>query len=218
MIALFQHGSGEAPGYILDLIRESSLTFEIIPLYETGEVPEKTEATHLVFLGGLMSVNDEKECPWLLQEKLLIRKAIHSGIPVLGICLGAQLIASALGKKVFPCREEKGWCKIRKNTPGPVTPGDAQTVFQWHGECFELPDGSTLVYRGERVQNQMFTIGSATGVQFHPEVTEEIIHNWCKSTGSKQRDEIISQTSRYIPGSHQICRSIFTCFLAGSDG
>ena len=81
-------------------------------------MPEKIDATHLVFLGGLMSVNDEKEYPWLLQEKHLIRKAIHSGIPVLGICLGAQLIASALGKKVFPCREEKGWCKIRKNSPG----------------------------------------------------------------------------------------------------
>jgi GMP synthase-like glutamine amidotransferase len=217
MIALFQHGSGEAPGYILDLIRESSQTFEIIPLYETGEVPETTDATYLVFLGGLMSVNDEKEYPWLIQEKRLIRKAIHSDIPVLGICLGAQLIASALGKKVFPCREEKGWCKIRKNIPGPVIPGDDLTVFQWHGESLELPDGCTLVYRGEEVQNQMFMIGSATGVQFHPEVTEEIIHDWCKSTGHKQRDEIISQNSRYIPESNQMCRSIFTRFLAGSN-
>ena len=216
MIVLFQHGPGEPPGYILDLIGESSHTVEIIPLFETGEVPEKIDATHLVFLGGLMSVNDEKEYPYLLQEKHLIRKAISAGLPTLGICLGAQLIASALGKKVFPCQEEKGWCRIRKNIPGSAIPGNDLNVFQWHGESFELPDGGRLIYRGEYVKNQMFTLGSATGVQFHPEVTEVIIHDWCKSAGRKQRDEIISQTSRNIMESNQICRSIFTGFLKGS--
>ena len=75
--------------------------------------------------------------------------------------------------------------------------------------------GAELVYRGDQVENQMFTIGSATGVQFHPEVTEEIIHDWCQSAGRKERDEIISQTSRHISESHQICRSLFTGFLGG---
>jgi GMP synthase (glutamine-hydrolysing) len=217
MIALFQHGAGEQPGYLLDLLRERALQYKIIPVFETGEVPGGIGATHLVFLGGLMSVNDENEYPWLLQEKQLIREAIRSGTPVLGICLGAQLIASALGKKVFPCREEKGWCEIRKNKPsGFAVPGNNLTVFQWHGECLDLPDGGVLVYRGDRVQNQMFTIGSATGVQFHPEVTEEIIYKWLISAGRKERDEIMSQTSRYIRESNQICRSVFTGFLEGS--
>jgi GMP synthase (glutamine-hydrolysing) len=217
MIALYQHGAGEPPGYILELIRERDLEYKIIPLFETSEVPGGIDVTHMVFLGGQMSVNNEKEYPWILQEKQLICHAIQSGIPVLGICLGAQLIASALGKKVFPCREEKGWCEIRKNTPpGFPMPGNDLTVFQWHGENFELPDGSLLVYRGDFVQNQMFTIGSATGVQFHPEVTEEIIHDWIIPFGRKEQEEIMLQTSRHMKDSNQVCRSLFTGFLAGS--
>jgi GMP synthase (glutamine-hydrolysing) len=150
MIALYQHGAGEPPGYILQLLSERDLEYKIIPLFETGEVPGKIKATHLVFLGGQMSVNDEKEYPWLLQEKQLIRQAIRSGTPILGICLGAQLIASALGKKVFPCQEERGWCEISKNLPtGPAMHGNNLTVFQWHDENFELPVGATLEYRGD---------------------------------------------------------------------
>jgi GMP synthase (glutamine-hydrolysing) len=217
MIALFQHGTGEPPGYILQLLSEKDLEYKIIPLFETGEVPGKIKSTHLVFLGGQMSVNDGKEYPWLLQEKQLIRQAIRSGIPVLGICLGAQLIASALGKKVYPCQEERGWCEISKNLlSGSAIPGNNLTVFQWHGENFELPDGAMLEFRGDIVENQMFTFGSATGVQFHPEVTKEIIHDWVIPAGQKEQDEIMVQTSRHINGSNQICRQIFTSFLAGS--
>jgi GMP synthase-like glutamine amidotransferase len=216
MIELFQHGAGESPGYILELLKEGETKYNIFHIYETCEVPEGIKATHLVFLGGQMSVNDEKEYPWLLQEKQLIRDAILSGTPILGICLGAQLIASALGKKVFPCQEERGWYEIRKNIPsGLANPGNNLTVFQWHGESFELPGGAVLEYQGDYVQNQMFTLGSATGVQFHPEVTEGIIHDWLLAAGRKERDEILSQTSRYILGSNRICRSIFNGFLAG---
>lgn len=218
MIALFQHGAGEPPGYILKLFSELLLDYNVYPLYETGEVPCGIDTSQLIFLGGLMSVNDEKEYPFLVQEKQLIREALRYRTPVLGICLGAQLIASALGEKVSPCKSERGWCTIRKNlTSGPAVPGSILTVFQWHGETFDLPEGSTLIYRGDVVENQMFTIGSATGVQFHPEVTPEIIHDWYIGTGRKEQDEILSQTSRYIHGSNQLCRSIITGFLAGSS-
>ncbi len=217
MIALYQHGDGEPPGYILELLRERDKEFRLIPLFNTGEVSASNDATHMVFLGGQMSVNDEKEYPWLLQEKQLIREAIKSEIPVLGICLGAQLIASALGKKVYPCKEERGWCKIWENMPHyPEMPGNNPVVFQWHGECLDLPDGAVLEYRGDCVQNQMFTVGSAIGVQFHPEVTEGIIHNWLTSAGRKERDTIMLQTSHFIRDSNQICRSIVDGFLAGS--
>jgi len=89
-------------------------------------------------------------------------------------------------------------------------------VFQWHGENFELPGGAVLEYQGDYVQNQMFTIGSATGVQFHPEVTEGIIRDWSLAAGRKERDKILLQTSRYIQGSNRICRSIFNGFLEGA--
>jgi GMP synthase (glutamine-hydrolysing) len=217
MITIFQHGSGEPPGYLLELMMGSSCGNEIIPVFQTGEVPEQTGASHLVFLGGQMSVNDEKEYPWLIQEKKLIRDAIRSGVPVLGICLGAQLIASALHKKVYPCHKERGWCTIRKNpSSGHHGMGDELTVFQWHGECVELPDGSDLVYLGDRVQNQMFQVGSATGVQFHPEVTDQIINEWVLSTEPGVRNEILLQTPGYIRVSKRVCRAIVTRFLSES--
>lgn len=214
MIVLFQHGAGEPPGYILELLRERELEYDIIPVFKTGKVSRGIDGSHLVFLGGQMSVNNEIEYPWLRQEKQIIRKAISTGIPVLGICLGAQLIASALGKKVFRCEEERGWCEVRKNMSSGLTGAEnTLTVFQWHHESFELPDGSELLYRGDRVENQMFITGCATGVQFHPEVTEEIINDWLVSAGREERDEFMSQTSRYIRGSNQICRSIVNGFL-----
>ncbi|MEI6292140.1 MAG: type 1 glutamine amidotransferase [Methanomicrobiales archaeon] len=214
MIVLFQHGAGEPPGYILELLMERELEYDIIPVFKTGKVPRGIDCSHLVFLGGQMSVNDEIEYPWLRQEKQIIRNAIKTGTPVLGICLGAQLIASALGKKVYRCEEERGWCEIKKKmTPGFSWPENNLTVFQWHHESFELPGGSELVYRGDLVENQMFTIGCATGVQFHPEVTKEIIHDWLVSAGRKERDDLMSQTSRYIGDNNQICRSIVTGFL-----
>lgn len=216
MIVVFQHGVGEPPGYLLDLLRERALPYRIVPLFETGELPGEINASHLVFLGGQMSVNDEKEFPFLHQEKELIHDAVTSGIPILGICLGAQLIASALGKRVYPCQEERGWCKIRGNTPsGLPVPGNELTVFQWHRENFELPDGSLLVYRGDRVEHQMFMAGPATGVQFHPEVTEKIIGDWVLTVGRKERETILLQTSRSIRESNQTCRLIFYRFLAG---
>jgi GMP synthase (glutamine-hydrolysing) len=216
MILIFQHGAGEPPGYLLELFMERDLKYSIVPLFKTGTVPGLLDGTHLVFLGGQMSVNNEIEYPWLLLEKQLIREAIMSDIPVLGICLGAQLIASALGKNVYPCEAEKGWCEIRENVPsGHARFGNNLTVFQWHNESFELPDGSVLVYRGDFVENQMFTIGSATGVQFHPEVTEKIIHDWYLSEGRQERDNVMSQISRNMSGSNEICRSIVTGFLGG---
>lgn len=217
MIVLFQHGPGEPPGYIREILLEQSIRHTVIPLYETGEVPGDTEATHLVFLGGQMSANDEVKYPWLSEEKRLIRRAVSEGTPVLGICLGAQLIASAFGKKVYPCRPERGWFKIRRSVRSETPlPSENPVVFQWHGETFDLPDGSVLLYRGDQVENQMFSFGSATGVQFHPEVTEKIIAKWCRDEGKKGTDIAMPGTSRFITGSQQVCRSVFTMFLEGA--
>ena len=96
-----RHISNEPLGYFEQIFKEHDIPFEYINLYETNEIPRKIDATHLVFLGGPMSVNDENELPWLAQEKNLIRKSEKCGQKVLGICLGAQLIASAYGGKVY---------------------------------------------------------------------------------------------------------------------
>ncbi len=214
MITIFQHGPGETPGLITDIIEKRALEYEILRLYDGDRVPERVTSSQFIFLGGLMSVNDEEEYPCLSKEKELIRQAIRSGVPVLGICLGAQLIASAFSAKVGRCEEEKGWTTIRKCNPScPGNQGEEITVFEWHGECFDLPPDSSLLYTGDRVSNQMFTCGSATGVQFHPEVTEQIVRHWADSGDPAVRDEILNAMPSHIAGSRKLCREIMDRFL-----
>jgi GMP synthase-like glutamine amidotransferase len=214
MITIFQHGPGEKPGYIIDLLNEKKEQYEILRLYRTPEIPLETESSHLIFLGGIMSVNDENEYPWLAREKQLIRDSLCTGTPILGICLGAQLIASALGEKVYPCIEEKGWFNLLKNNHNTFQGlGERITVFEWHNECFIPPAWSFLWYDGPTGNNQMFSLGSATGVQFHPEVTESIIEDWTRSEDTEIRENIRSDMSQNLPESMAVCRAIFNEFL-----
>jgi GMP synthase (glutamine-hydrolysing) len=211
MITIFQHGAGEPPGFLMDIL-DGECT--VVPVYEGGEVPLKNPGELLIFLGGLMSVNDDAIYPWLPKEKRLIRQALKNTTPVLGICLGAQLIASALGEDVVPCHNERGWVTItRKGNVGIDGLGSTLSVFQWHGECFTLPEGSSLLYSGSDVKNQMFSYGTALGTQFHPEVTEEIIENWTHELPLHIRDSIGKETRQNIEESHAVCRAIVRALL-----
>lgn len=160
MIPIFQHGSGEPPGFILDVLNTWSVSWNLIPVHEDGEIPGRVPEGPLIFLGGLMSVKNESGYPWLSYEKDLIRQALKSGMPVLGICLGAQMIAPALGKEVVPCHNEREWVMIsRSGEAGIKGPGRTLHVFQWHGECFELPGMSRLLYSGDNVKNHYVLMG-----------------------------------------------------------
>jgi GMP synthase-like glutamine amidotransferase len=132
----------------------------------------------LVVMGGPMSVNDEKAFAWLVPEKQFIRDAMETGKPVLGVCLGAQLIASALGARVYPnhCKEI-GWFPVQGVPPAGESifrfPPSAE-VFHWHGETFDLPAGAIRLARSEGCENQAIQIGpSVIGLQFHLETTPE---------------------------------------------
>ena len=107
LIGIFAHGKEEAPGFVQELLDQTGKGYRIYPLHETGEVPE-VDLTRLVILGGKMSVNDEREFPWLPKEKEIIRRMAGRERPVLGICLGAQMIASAFGAAVFPSERGSG--------------------------------------------------------------------------------------------------------------
>ena len=178
-IALFQHERTEPSGYLEQVFSEHNVPFAYVRLYETGEIP-RTDATHLVFMGGPMSVNDEGEFPYLKAEKELIKKSVKNRQKVLGICLGAQLIASALGARVFPnaCKEI-GWFPVRRPKAGPVPDlarlfVDGIEVFHWHGETFELPRGAVRFLESDACGNQAFAIGNrVAGLQFHLETTPE---------------------------------------------
>ena len=145
-------------------------------LFAAADWPEPGAIDLLVVLGGPMSVNDEAEFPWLAAEKRFIRRVIEAGTPVLGICLGAQLIANAMGARVSRNREKEiGWFPVH------ATPVDGAAlfrfppsaeVFHWHGETFDLPPGAVRLARSAGCENQAFQFGrSVLALQFHLETT-----------------------------------------------
>lgn len=172
-----QHVPFESPGSVLTWLAARGASVRPCRLFDGDSLPEADDVDLLVVMGGPMSVNDEDVHPWLGLEKQLIRETIDAGRAVLGICLGAQLIASALGSRVFPnAVKEIGWFPVEAVPQN----GDAfrlpalMPVFHWHGETFDMPPGSIRLASSVGCSNQAFQIGgSVLGFQFHLEVTSE---------------------------------------------
>ncbi len=171
--------------------------------FESPELPDPGGIDLLIVLGGPMGVNDEAIHPWLAPEKRFIHDAVRSGTPVLGICLGAQLMASALGARVYrnACKEI-GWFPVRgvPSEGGPVFRfPDAVEVFHWHGDTFDLPAGAVHIAKSEGCLHQAFQVGgSAIGLQFHLETTPDA----ARDIVAHCRDELVPST--YVQNEVQI--------------
>ena len=184
----FQHVPFEGLGCIRPWLVAAGYEVTCTRFFESPEIPALDQVDFLIAMGGPMSVNDEEELPWLVAEKRFIRRAIAAGKPVLGICLGAQLIASALGARVYPNElKEIGWFPLRGIDGGTDRFRFPEVIqaFHWHGETFELPPGAVHLARSDGCENQAFQIGrSAIGMQFHlettPEAAEKLVVN-CRS-------------------------------------
>ncbi|WP_457550457.1 type 1 glutamine amidotransferase [Archaeoglobus sp.] len=216
-VVAIQHAPTEPMGYIEDILRERKIEYEYVKVYETNEV-KVGYATHIVVMGGPMGVYEEKEFPFLSQEKELIRQAIKSGTPILGVCLGAQLIASALGKDVYPFKRELGWFKVEKYEDDEVVKNlpDKLIVFQWHNDTFDLPDGAKLLYIGDEVRNQAFRFEKAIGLQFHLEMTPELVETWVKNEenlSDEEKRKILTESEKYIAISNENCKKLVEAFL-----
>lgn len=173
----FQHVPFEGPGSIEPWLRAAGHQITRTPFYsDETTLPDIPDIDLLIVMGGPMSVNDEQQFPWLVTEKAFIRRTIDAGKPVLGICLGAQLIASAMGARVYPNpTREIGWFPVQGCTaPGPnnFSFPSSVDVFHWHGETFDLPPGATHLASSDACQLQAFQLGaSVIGLQFHLETT-----------------------------------------------
>ena len=185
-IAIFRHSPGEGPGYFATFLDRHSLPWTLFRV-DDGVLPPPTadEFSGLCFMGGPMSVNDD--LPWIPLTLQLIREADAAGIPVIGHCLGGQLMAKALGGTVGrnPVKEI-GWGEVTTvDAAPPLTAkwlGDTTRfeAFHWHGETFSLPSGATRILGSPHCANQAFVRGPHLGLQCHVEMTDSMIRLWCR--------------------------------------
>jgi len=193
MIFGLYHDAQEGAGLIAEVLKEQGLSFRPVRLYDGEGLPRDTsDLEGLVVMGGPMNVDDIAHFPFLLPELQLLEKVIVEKKPILGICLGAQLIAKALGSRVFPNKKrEVGWHLVSLTAAGKVDPHfskfpDPLTVLQWHGDTFDLPEGAVPLARSKDCENQAFRWGEATyALQFHLEATPSMLAQWCGSADGR---------------------------------
>lgn len=182
-VRIFRHVACEGPGYLGTFLERNHIPYEIICIDDGIPVPQTLDdISGLIFMGGSMNVTDPLQ--WISEEKELIRKAIDKNIPVMGVCLGAQLISAALGGNItHDPNMEIGWHVVTpdnkninnewlKDLPEEFIP------FHWHADTFSIPEGATTLLHSECRKNQAFIIKNSLAIQFHIEMTTEMVEEW----------------------------------------
>jgi GMP synthase (glutamine-hydrolysing) len=177
-IHCIQHVPFEGPGGITNWARLHKAEIAFTRVFEPHRMPDPAAFDLLLIMGGPMSVMEEDLYPWLAEEKQLVRNSMAAGKKILGICLGAQMIASALGMKIYKIPEKEiGWYPVTftpeaRNTKLFGEFPETATVFHWHGETFDLPDKAILLGYSKACRHQGFVINDqVVGLQFHLEET-----------------------------------------------
>ena len=184
-VAIFRHSPTEGPGYFATYLDRHSIPWTLIRIDAGEAVPAMANVySGLVLMGGPMSVNDK--LPWIPKVLELIDSAVRKDIPVLGHCLGGQLMSRALGGSVGPNQvKEIGWGRVcvADNEQGRAWFGATREflAFHWHGETFTIPPGATCIASSPHCPAQAFTLKRHLGMQFHVEMVPEMIHTWCES-------------------------------------
>jgi len=220
-VLIIKHAEIEGPGLIEDLLVQGKTPYQMIELYLNTPLPNPESFSHVVILGGPMNVFEEDQYPFLRNEDLFIKEAIQRGRAILGICLGAQLIAKALGAKVFKAPvKEIGWYDVSLTKVGSQDPFFSNLpkifpVFQWHEDTFEIPRGGQLIATSSPVFHQAFRYGeNAYGLQFHLEVTKEMIREWLEADeDGNEKAEILIQTEKKIESYKQRGMNFFRTFF-----
>ncbi|WP_025040594.1 type 1 glutamine amidotransferase [Nitrosospira briensis] len=184
-VAIFRHFPIEGPGYLAPFLDSHSIPYQLVKIDSNEALPAHAGYfSGLVFMGGPMSVNDD--LPWIAPALALIQQAVRDDIPVLGHCLGGQLMSKALGGVVSRSPiSEIGWgevsvadSSIACNWLGELSNFEA---FHWHGEGFTAPEGATLLLSSPYCENQAFAMDMHLALQCHVEMTEEMVKVWCKA-------------------------------------
>ncbi len=225
-IHYIQHVPFEDPACLFAWAKQRRYEMTGTRVYRSFSFPDPSAFDALVIMGGPMGVYDN-HYPWMTPEKKWIESVIGTAKPVLGICLGAQLLADVLGARVYPnVHREIGWFPIRKTEPGKKSAllgglPDTLTAFHWHGDTFDIPDGAVHLMESDAAPHQAFQAGAILGLQFHLEVTSESIARLIRhgaedlKPGSfvQHKTELIVNTGSYLPSLHRHCRTLLDQWL-----
>ena len=230
-LLVLQHVPHEILGTLNPLLKSAGFRIRYVNFGRHPDAEPSLDGYHgLVILGGPMSVNDSARLPHLNTEMKLIEEAMKRDLPILGICLGAQLIATTLGARVYPNKEKEiGWYDV---SPTKDAERDSllgafrgtERIFQWHGETFDIPHNANHLASSLLCSNQAFRYGTKVyGLQFHLEVDEPMIHRWLKVPENQQEiaslsgninpELIHSETPQHIHRLHELSNHVFGGFI-----
>ncbi|MGD8911261.1 MAG: type 1 glutamine amidotransferase [Candidatus Thiodiazotropha sp.] len=222
-IRVFRHLVCQHPGYLGEFLQERSIPWEMVCVDEDNPVPQQTDdVSALVFMGAGVSVNDR--LPWIDGELELIRKAFDLDLPVMGVCFGAQLMSRALGGEISRGKGmEIGWHPVyeiadkgRDNWLNDI-PGQF-TAFHWHADTYTLPAQSQHLLKSNCFDQQGFVMGDHLGMQFHLEMTREMVENWIERYGSdlllnsacsQSAEAILTSIDQRIEALHRVSDLIY---------
>jgi GMP synthase-like glutamine amidotransferase len=224
-VLIIKNVTVEGPGTIEEHLRAENVPYTLIDLELSDPLPAEPSCSHLVILGGPMAVYEMEKTPYLRDEARLIDKAVTAGIPVLGICLGSQLLAHVLGAQVYPGgTQEVGWGEVTLTDEGmgdrcmqrlSVAGRSIAQVFQWHGDTFDLPSGAVRLASSALYPNQAFRYGANVyALQFHIEVTPDIVHGWLRNEKGVDLP-LVDQRSKDIYGPYrERARGFYQAFFS----
>ena len=222
-VLVFRHVPHEGLGTLAPALRAAGYPLRVIDIARgRPALPSPRELAALIVMGGPMGVYEKTKHPFLRREITYIRRALRAKTPVLGVCLGAQLIAHALGQRVYPNRQKEiGWYPLHRTAAArrdalfahfPKT----ATVFQWHGDTFDLPVGATLLATSPRCRHQAFRWGNRVyGLQFHVEVDPAMVREWLSQPGVDRELRSVEGRARREIRRHRPARSRGLQRLAG---
>lgn len=234
-VRVLQHVEPEGPGRIAEALASRGISIAVTRADRGEPVPRSLDdSLGLVVMGGPMGVYEAARYPYLVEEQRLIEDALRRGLPVLGVCLGSQLLASTLGARVTPgTAKEIGWLPVtlRDTATGDALFGEAPSTFtplHWHGDVFELPAGATPLARSAQTEHQAFRYGSAHGVLCHLEATPSQVHAMCElfadelAAAKVDRSALLAQTAgaarALVPVADRVFGSFAASLLAGAHG
>lgn len=206
-ILIIKNIASEGPGTIEEYLRAEKLPYSIIDLKKGETAPPISTVTHFVIMGGPMAVYEMEQYPFLENETLLIESAIKANKHVLGVCLGAQMVAHALGARVYAGgQKEIGWYEVTLTGDGMRDPCVSQLaydgrksaqVFQWHGDTFDLPAGAVRLASSDLYPNQAFRYSDRVyALQFHIEVSPVIVFDWLKDEKGVDLNSVNAESNR----------------------